>query len=58
MSLKKILAVALCMTVVPAMGAMMASAESVTINPMPANVSAITCGAGGSVEATDGGFVF
>ena len=58
MSLKKILAVALCMTVVSATGAMMASAESVTINLMPANVSAITCGAGGSVEATDGGFVF
>lgn len=47
MSLKKILAVALCMTVVSATAAMMASAESVTINLMPANVSAITCGAGG-----------
>ena len=59
MSLKKILAVAMCATVVSASGAMMASAEGATpVNLMPGDVSAITCGAGGSVEEKDGAVVF
>ncbi len=59
MSLKKILAVAMCATVVSATGAMMASAEGATpVNLMPGDVSAITCGAGGSVDEKDGAVVF
>ena len=59
MSLKKILAVAMCATVVSATGAMMASAEGAApVNLMPGDVSAITCGAGGSVEEKDGALVF
>ena len=58
MSLKKILAVAMCATVVSATGAMMASAESAVVNLMPGDVSAITCGSGGSVEEKDGALVF
>ena len=42
MSLKKILAVAMCATVVSATGAMMASADEETINLMPANEEAVT----------------
>lgn len=42
MSLKKILAVAMCATVVSATGAMIASADEETINLMPANKEAIT----------------
>ena len=65
MSLKKILAVAMCATVVSATGAMMASADEETINLMPANKEAITANnvdvtyeggkliiKGGSVEGT------
>ena len=65
MNLKKILAVAMCATVMSATGAMMASADEETINLMPANKEAITANnvdvtyeggkliiKGGSVEGT------
>lgn len=56
-SLKKTLAVVMSAAVLSTAGVMMASADA-TVNLMPADVSAIICGEGGTVETQDGSIVF
>lgn len=58
MNLKKVLGAVLSAAALTATMSMGAMAESATVNLMPADISAITCGEGGTVEMDGSSVVF